>query len=125
MGVYGSCNPSILGFLSEQSGIRETTLSNWYDEWRVGAARFALGQARSLREIAGDGFPHTPGHFNFEDVRNWSKFKHQFSASTVGFCKVVKLQPSLVSAFEGSNFRGNADSILSWLEANSGVAHVD
>lgn len=126
MGVYGSCNPTILQSLADLSGESPDHLSEQYSNWRENAAKFALGNARlSIRDCVGPHFPRTPGTFNFEDVRNWARFKHQFSTSLVGFCKVVKLQPSLVSAFESSNFKVNADYVLNWLETNSGVAHVD
>jgi len=125
MGVYGSCNPSILEYLADLSGEPAQLLSEQYDNWRKSEAFRALSSARSVRDVLGGSFPSTPGRFNFEDVRNWARFKQQFSGSLVGFCKIVKLQPSLVTAFEASNFKNNVDGIISWLEENSGVAHVN
>lgn len=61
------------------------------------------------------GRPATPGFVNIEDLQRWVKFKRQFATSTVGFCKRVAIQPSLINTFESSLYSRNWQAIRMWL----------
>lgn len=144
IGVYASPNPKVLHALLDRTEQREieahhpssltaTTISlaapiksrielaemvtNTYREWRLSERDRALSKVPRPNVLGylGEDFPRKPGVFDLESTRNWRRYKNQFSPSTVGFCKLVKLQPSIVNSFEASNFSRNWDYIRDWL----------
>lgn len=117
-GVYHLPNPKILAFF-ESLGETSSRLSESYQAFRQLKRNQALLSVASPENpflglnLSGD--PPKPGFFDVNSLRVWVRFKNQFALSTVGFCKAVCLQPSIVGSFESSLYARNWNFIKEWL----------
>jgi len=117
-GCYSHPNPKILKFfetLGELPEVMELEYQVFRDLTRDAALARAANPLNPFLPLSASGNPPHPGFFNINSMQAWNKWKRQFNVSTVGFCKNLCIQPSIITSFENSLYARNWNFIKEWL----------